>query len=234
MPIPEYSKLVFELKHVQPGKLLVDFGGYRGTFAIEHASPTYQVVVYPFDLEKKGSTLLNWSHVARPSIMFDLNGQSIDVLEAGGSIYWETIPEAEYLEKRPVLLDAPESGTGHTLLSLTTADRVEGRVDPEHKQVKTPYMQGMQVHSHSEMTYFTAGKFETFHAVLIPGQQCSVTFEVYAGDTRIFESERMVGQSEPQTIDLNITGAQSIKLVVTEGGNGWGGDWVMWGDAWVK
>jgi len=40
-----------------------------------------------------------------------------------------------------------------------------------------------------------------------------------------------VQKTPPKDIQVGVSGVQMLKLVVTEGGNGWGGDWVMWGNA---
>ena len=92
---------------------------------------------------------------------------------------------------------------------------------------------GLQVHSQgqSELTYFLKGEFTTFAAKLVPCYQASATFEVYGDGMKLFESEIFRGKTPPQDIEIDVTGVQELKLVVTEGGNGWGGDWVMWGKA---
>ena len=96
---------------------------------------------------------------------------------------------------------------------------------------ESDFQTGLQVHSPSEVTYFLNGKFSTFTAKLVPGYQSSVTFEVHADGKKLFDSGAFGGQSSPKDIEVDIAGAQKLKLVVTEGGNGWGGDWVMWADA---
>ena len=38
----------------------------------------------------------------------------------------------------------------------------------------------------------------------------------------------MGGKRAPEDIAVDVSGVEGLKLIVTEGGNGWGGDWVMW------
>jgi len=124
------------------------------------------------------------------------------------------------------------------MLKFDLADQIGGRIETDPKAfkvnediVKTNYKQGLQVHSPSEVTYFLKGAFSTFRATLVPCYQASVTFEVYGDGKRLFDSGKMGGKSDPREIEVDLTGAQMLKLVVTEGGNGWGGDWVMWANA---
>ena len=88
------------------------------------------------------------------------------------------------------------------------------------------------MHSHSELRLFLKrGFFTTFKAKLVPHYQASVTFEVHGDGKKLFDSGRFGGQSVPKDIEVDVSGVQELKLIVTEGGNGWGGDWAMWANA---
>ena len=124
---------------------------------------------------------------------------------------------------------------GKVMLSLEHADRIIGRIETNPTSfkvnedvVKQDFKQGLQVHSHSEVTCFLNGTFSTFESTLVPCYQASVTFEVHGDGKLLFDSGRMGGKIAPEDIAIDVSGVQELKLIVTEGGNGWGGDWVMW------
>jgi pimeloyl-ACP methyl ester carboxylesterase len=240
VPMPEYGKLVIELSTEAKTDLLVKVGNdHTAKFPLQGAGAAETIEIYPFELTDKntGAKLLNWQDLSRPMLSLGTNqGQP-----AFKKVSWVEIPAAEFMAKRPFQLGEAEKIDGKIPLTFELADSSTGRIDPENKTVKltkeekeSPYPNGLQVHSPSEQTYFLKGGFSTFSATLVPGYQASVTFEVHADGKKLYDSGNFGGQSEPKVIEVDVTGAQELKLVVTEGGNGWGGDWVMWADAAVE
>jgi hypothetical protein len=52
-------------------------------------------------------------------------------------------------------------------------------------------------------------------------------------DRTLFDSGLMSG-AKSQPVDLPLENVQEMRLVVTDGGNGKGGDGASWIDAWVE
>lgn len=96
------------------------------------------------------------------------------------------------------------------------------------------YAKGLGTHAHSEIVYNLNGAYARFLTQIgiddDAGSLGSSIFEVYADNVRIFQSGVVTGNSATQSIDLNVAGKNTLKLVVTDGGDGeaWDhGDWVM-------
>lgn len=232
VPIPKFGKLVIETADRMKTRLRVDVDSFAGSFPLQGKT----IEVYPFDLKnpKTGVRLLDWQSVKRPNLLLGAQG-GIPVFQ---KISWVEVPVAEFVAKRPFQLGDADKRDGATLLTFAAADQVVGRFDPKNKsvgmkkgQTDSGYDQGLQVHSHSEVTYFLKGAFATFKSKLVPCYQASVTFEVHGDGKKLYDSGRMTGRSEPKDINVDVSGVQLLKLIVTEGGNGWGGDWVMWANA---
>lgn len=238
VPMPAYGKLVLELQCDQANHLTTIIGDHRKVFPIKGGAGSERIEIYPFDLKHKTTkaALLNWQHLVRP--MLTLSSSRAKAQPVFNKLYWEDISVDEFMAKRPFQLGDAEKKDGKVMLTFGHADQIVGRYDPDMKSVKLDksladktYDQGMQVHSHSELTYFTKGAFSTFRTKLVACYQASVTFEVHGDGKKLFDSGRFGGKSTPKDIEVDISGAQELKLVVTDGGNGWGGDWVTWANA---
>jgi hypothetical protein len=62
----------------------------------------------------------------------------------------------------------------------------------------------------------------------------SVVFEVYVGTTKIYDSGTMTSTSATKQVDVAITGATELRLVVTEAGDGNAHDHADWANARVE
>ena len=242
IPMPEYGKLVIELSAESKTNLNVKVGKtHSGNFPLKGGGVKEIIDVYPFDLVDKntGAKMLSWQDLIRPNLSLGTNRGVPDFEK----VYWKPISKNEFMSKRPFQLgDAPKTD-GKVMLTFKMADNVDGRFDADAKSVKVDdsiagvdVKNGLQVHSQnvSEVTYFLNGAFKTFSATLIPCYQSSAVFEVHADGKKLFESDVFRGKTPPQDIEVDVSGAQMLKLVISEGGNGWSGDWVMWGQAALK
>jgi hypothetical protein len=236
VPIPTFGKLVIETDDSMKTDLKVEVGSFIGTFPLRGDGTPQTIEVYPFDLKEKktGTRLLDWQSVPRPSLVLGTQ-RGVPSFQ---KISWEEVSVQEFMAKRPFQLGKAVKENGKIQLTFKLADRIDGRIDADNKSVKTKkemtesdYQEGLQVHSPSEVAYFLKGEFSTFRAKLVACYQASVTFEVYGDGKRLFDSGRMGGQSDPRDIEVDVSGVQELRLVVTEGGNGWSGDWVMWANA---
>jgi hypothetical protein len=101
----------------------------------------------------------------------------------------------------------------------------------------TTYTKGLGVHALSDITYSIANAgFTQFQADVgiddESGNSGSVFFQVYAGSSLLYSSPRMTGSTA--TVGVNVTipaGAQTLRLVVTDAGDGNGSDHADWANA---
>ncbi|WP_332649054.1 NPCBM/NEW2 domain-containing protein [Lysinibacillus sp. 54212] len=99
------------------------------------------------------------------------------------------------------------------------------------------YEKGIGAHSNSTIVYnltnTDADYFTAFVGVdrQMFGSIGSVTFQVFVDGEKQFDSGLMASRNPQKFIEVNISGAKELKLVVTDGGNGNGSDHASWGDA---
>ncbi|WP_190694442.1 NPCBM/NEW2 domain-containing protein [Nostoc sp. FACHB-152] len=97
------------------------------------------------------------------------------------------------------------------------------------------YAKGLGVHAASDVTYALNGAYTTFTADIgvddEVGANGSVIFQVWADGVQLFNSGLMTGSSTTQSINVDVTGRQTLRLVVTDGGNGADFDHANWADA---
>lgn len=100
------------------------------------------------------------------------------------------------------------------------------------------YEKGLGVHASCEIRYDLGGSFVRFTSDVgvddEVSQNGSVIFEVWADGIKVFESGLMEPDTPTESIDLNVTGVDELKLVVTDGGNGINSDHADWAGAKVS
>jgi hypothetical protein len=95
----------------------------------------------------------------------------------------------------------------------------------------TPYAKGLGIHAASEIVYNLNGAYSTFlsDVGLDDEVNCgSVVFEVYLDNALAYSSGTMEPTTATKSISLNVAGKNTLRLVVTDAGNGAGcdhGDW---------
>ena len=101
------------------------------------------------------------------------------------------------------------------------------------------YSKGLGVHAGSDITYSLNGQFKTFSAVVGVDDEVngdgSVDFQVYTDNgVKLYDSGVMRGANAGKAINLDVSGKQSLRLVVTDGGDGNAYDHADWADARVS
>ncbi|MFE6167477.1 NPCBM/NEW2 domain-containing protein [Viridibacillus arvi] len=110
------------------------------------------------------------------------------------------------------------------------------RLTGEDGSVKA-YEKGIGAHSNSTIVYDLTDKdadyFTSFVGVdrQMFGSVGSVVFQVFVDGEKQFDSGLMNSRDPQKFIELNVSSAKELKLVVTDGGNGNGSDHATWGDA---
>ncbi|SEG91671.1 Arylsulfatase A [Thermomonospora echinospora] len=105
----------------------------------------------------------------------------------------------------------------------------------------TVHAKGLGVHSPSEVVYHLGGRCTRFTSVVgiddFSAQQSArgnVIAEVWADDTKIFDSGVLRAATGPRQVDVDVTGARLLRLVVRQADDGNGFNHTSWADAFVR
>ncbi|HOQ85340.1 MAG TPA: NPCBM/NEW2 domain-containing protein [Phycisphaerae bacterium] len=97
------------------------------------------------------------------------------------------------------------------------------------------YARGLGHHAAGEIIVDLAGEFRRFEALIgvqtQPGGHGSVEFKVFTDDELRFESGLMRQDAPARSISIDVSGAQELRLVVTDGGDGIECDCANWLEA---
>jgi glucose/arabinose dehydrogenase len=96
------------------------------------------------------------------------------------------------------------------------------------------FAKGLGAHAPSEVVV-SSGSCSRFRATVgvddEVGANGSVVFQVFADGVKVFESAVLSGASASVPVDVDVSGRSSLRLVVTEAGNGGAYDHADWGEA---
>ncbi|MFG2828307.1 NPCBM/NEW2 domain-containing protein [Streptomyces sp. NPDC048434] len=99
----------------------------------------------------------------------------------------------------------------------------------------TGFEKGLGVHAPSEVSFYTGGRCSVFTAQVgiddESGDRGSVDFEVWADGKRVAVSPSVTGTDAAEAVSAPVAGAQTVRLVVTDGGDGIDYDHADWADA---
>ncbi|TDE86182.1 NPCBM/NEW2 domain-containing protein [Deinococcus sp. S9] len=86
------------------------------------------------------------------------------------------------------------------------------------------FARGFGVHADSDMTFSLAGRCQAFSALVgvddEVGERGSVVFQVFADGTKVYDSGVQRGSDGPQALNVDVTGKDELRLVVTDAGDG--------------
>jgi hypothetical protein len=104
---------------------------------------------------------------------------------------------------------------------------------------KNNYSFGLGVHANSDLVYDISKTNATVFASEVGvddevGNNGSVVFQVFVDGMKRYDSGLMTGSSVTQQINLDVTGASTLRLVVTDGGNGNTFDHADWAGAYLS
>ncbi|MET7934910.1 NPCBM/NEW2 domain-containing protein [Streptomyces sp. NPDC005322] len=99
----------------------------------------------------------------------------------------------------------------------------------------TVHAKGLGAHAPSEVTYYTGVRCTAFTAQAgvddEEGTAGTVAFEVWADGTKVASTDTLTNADPAKTITAAIAGATTVRLVVTDGGDGVTSDHGDWADA---
>ncbi|MEV1023400.1 NPCBM/NEW2 domain-containing protein [Streptomyces sp. NPDC050264] len=97
------------------------------------------------------------------------------------------------------------------------------------------YAKGLGVHAASSVDFYADRSCEHVTAQVgvddEKGTKGTVTFEVWADDRKAASTGMLTNSDAPQALSADVAGAQVVRLVVTDGGDGIDSDHGDWGDA---
>ncbi|MEK9147166.1 MAG: NPCBM/NEW2 domain-containing protein [Patescibacteria group bacterium] len=122
-----------------------------------------------------------------------------------------------------------DTSNGETLLGDGRVLTINGKT----------YKKGLGAHAPSEVLLYLGGKCQTFTADVgvddySIGTQASVIFGILGDDRPLWNSSAIMhAGDEAQKVNLDVSGKNEIKLVVTDAGDGGTSDHADWADAQV-
>ena len=96
------------------------------------------------------------------------------------------------------------------------------------------YDRGLGVHSESYIVFPLDGKFNTFHVVPGPddAHKGLLEMKILVDGKEVYASGAVSSSGfKAKPLTLPVVGARELTLIVTDGGNGKGGDHASWADA---
>jgi len=256
---PAYAKLAIEVRCEKPNRLVVGIDEFAAEVKLEGGAQWQTVVLFPTDFQDAlGRSFLDWSNKK------ELRLAAMDTLRAGRGagakvrrfgaawqgrspefrrIFWMKGTKQELDARRKVKLPKATPQNPRVYLSPEFADVLSFGVDPVHypkDRLGNPlsvggktYKHCMTLHAPSEAAFFLGGRFDHFHAIASAARSATVVFKVVVDGREVFNSG-LLKRGRFRVIDLPVKGARELRLIITDGGNGKGGDWAHWVDAWVK
>lgn len=100
----------------------------------------------------------------------------------------------------------------------------------------TTYDRGLGVHSDSHIVFPLEGKYDAFHVVPGPddANRGLVEMKILVDGKEVFSSGKVSSRFyQAKVVEIPVTGAKLLTLVVTDGGDGNAGDHASWGDAYL-
>lgn len=97
------------------------------------------------------------------------------------------------------------------------------------------YAKGLGAHAPSAIEYYTGKRCRTVTADVgvddEKGAKGTVAFEIWADGTKVASTGVLTNAMPAQPVSADVTGAQVVRLVVTDGGDGVDSDHADWADA---
>jgi hypothetical protein len=135
--------------------------------------------------------------------------------------------------------DSATNGWGPVERDRSNAEALagDGRVLTINGQT---FSKGLGAHAVSEITYSLARNCSSLNATVgmddeidFQSRYGTVSFEVYGDDVKLFDSGIMSGSSPAQDVSVNLSGRQTLRLVIGNAGDGIGYDHADWAEARV-
>ncbi|MDO8522827.1 MAG: glycosyl hydrolase [bacterium] len=128
----------------------------------------------------------------------------------------------------------PQNGWGHVEINMSNGETASGDGKPITLN-GVVYQKGLGAHAYSEITYNLNGQYSSFLSDIgvddEVGASGTITFQVIADGLTLYNSGVMNGSSATKQVNVNVSGKNQLKLIITDGGNGIGSDHGDWANA---
>lgn len=251
---PAFAKLAVDVRAASSNQLVVGFGSAGAVVDLDGGGEWQSIVLFPTDFrDAEGRIRVDWEGVSelRLSDTEHLRPKEGKPIRLGGdwqgeapefrNLRWVEGTRDELNARREIkLIDAPvtdgriyldyefaEAHTdGYKSVTNTWLDGGALGVDGES------YAHGLTTHAPAETVFFLGGRFGHFHVIAQAWKNATVRFEVVVDGKKVLDSGPLTHwQTAP--VDLSVKNVQELKLIVSDGGNGRGGDHASWVDAYL-
>ncbi|MFT7487654.1 MAG: dienelactone hydrolase, partial [Candidatus Promineifilaceae bacterium] len=235
---PRGADLSFKFYCTQPQTLALKVnGGFTTEIDITASDVWQRMTIKATQLKQSnGATLADWADVK--NIAFKPSKGS-DITKVVLAQFEWTVPDA----KTSALPKADKDGK--TYLTKEAASYVESfwRVLNDKGVEGKPlsvggkkYARGLGVHAKSVITFPLNGQFAAFHVVPGPddAHKGLLEMKILVDGKEVFASSKISSAGyKAEALDMSVAGAKELTLVVTDAGNGKGGDHASWADAYL-
>ncbi len=237
---PKGADLTFKFYCTQPQTLVLGVNHGFSTQIEITASDDWQRMTLPASFLKhaNGSTLGDWSDVKKVEIKPAPGSDITKVVFA--EFQWVTPKEQPAVE---MVGDAE----GRFYLAREMASKAESFLHVRNDRSwegKTlisvggkMFERGLGVHADSEIVYRLDREYSSFHVVPGPddAHQGIIEMKILVDGKQVFNSGRVNSHGyQARALDIPVKGAKTLTLIVTDGGNGAGGDHAAWADAYLR
>lgn len=238
---PKNAVLSFQFYCTQPQKLFLEADGQFVADLSITASDGWQTLhIQPDQLSHNahGFPLKQWSSITTLAIKPKPGADITKVIFAG--FKW-SVPRS--LIKKT----ATPNVHGRIYLTPDRADHIEtfwrATTDTsiEGKQLISiggkKFNRGLGVHANSRISFPLGGNYKSLHVVPGPddAHRGALEMKILVDDIEVFSTGKVTSTTyHAKPLDLPLRGAKVLTLIVTDGGDGRGGDHASWGDAYLR
>lgn len=257
---PAFAKLAFSVRSEKANSLVLKMDDKVAVVELVGGDTWQDVVLYPMDFKGVGAKVrLNWDDIRSFQFTDSVTlkpgrgNEQLEALKVGSawsgsapqfrSMRWMPGTQGEHDARRVVKLLEKNPEAEKTYLDMNSADSIsdgyktlmntwlDGKTPLVNEGVTFPI--GLTTHAPSEILYFLGGRFKTFRAIAQAGGQATVVFQLWVDEEKVFDSGLMT-KNQWKKVDVSVAQARELKLVLTDGGNGRGGDHGSWLDAHLQ
>ena len=239
---PHSADLTFKFYCTQPQTLVLTANGRYVTEIEITASDEWQRMTIKADQLKHpaGFALADWSEVKNIGFKPKPGSDITKVVLA--KFEWQA-PQRKVPNPTKVLGPGKDGKTYLTKEAASSSEsfwRVLNDKGVEGKPLSVggkQYERGLGVHADSKMSFPLNGKFAAFHVVPGPddAHKGLLEMKILVDGKECYSSGKVRSTGfEAKSVTIPITGAKELTLVVTDGGDGKGGDHASWADAYLR
>ncbi|WDE99392.1 NPCBM/NEW2 domain-containing protein [Lentisphaera profundi] len=245
---PSMARLVLEVRSAKDIKLSIStFSSWDGGTenrsvkkAMKGGNKWQTISLLPSDFrDKQNNPLTDWSQLKKLQLSGPKPRPELRNLR------WQEVPIKEWMANRKVKLAQAKTTDGKVYLDSQFADLFTSgyKVMMNKSCTGNPltigdktYKQGIGTHAPSKGVFFLGGLYKSFHAEIgiQKHQPGSVRFRIRVDKKDVYDSGIMKQYSAPKTIDLDLSGAFELELIVDNAGDNSNGDHGNWCNAYLR